>query len=56
MKWEVIMEKNFTIEAEVRLFAHWNIPATPEEKEKVNDVPSQSIWDTINLNTKRDFW
>ena len=31
------MEKYFTIEAEVRLFANWNIPATWEEKEAVDD-------------------
>ena len=31
------MKKDFTIEAEVRLFAHWHIPATPEEKEAVDD-------------------
>ena len=31
------MEKDFTIEAEVRLFAHWHTPATPEEKEALND-------------------
>jgi len=31
------MKKDFTIEAEVRLFAHWNTPATREEKEAVND-------------------
>ena len=31
------MQKDFTIEAEVRLFAHWRTPATTEEKEAVND-------------------
>ncbi len=31
------MKKDFTIEAEVRLFAHWTTSDTPEEKEAVND-------------------
>jgi hypothetical protein len=29
--------KNFTIEAEVRLYPRWHVPVTPEEEEALDD-------------------